>query len=117
MLCLHFGEYLPNRNFTAMRSSWADAVDLGLTTVGVPEDRLRLINHLMYRGSPIAIPEPLDFPSIGYLLGSEIVPALGALETANLAPLDPDVREAISEVKGWLEVCARSGSDLMCFYY
>jgi hypothetical protein len=107
MLCLHFGAQLPNQNFTAMDSSWADTVDLGLTTAGVPEEQLRMINHVMYRGSPIRIPEPDDFPSIGYLRGAEIGPALGALETANLSSLDSEVRKAIGEVKGWLEVCSR----------
>ena len=65
MLCLHFGEHLPNANFSAMRSSWADSVDLALAKAGVPEERLRMVNHLVYRGAPIPIPEPLDFPSIG----------------------------------------------------
>jgi hypothetical protein len=117
MLCLHFGEYLPNGNFTGMRSSWADTVDLGLARAGVPEEQLRLAHHLMGRGSPIPIPEPADFPFIGYLRGAEVGPALAAVGAANLDTLDPNVRDAINEVRGWLEVCSRSGSDLVCFYY
>jgi hypothetical protein len=117
MLCVHFGEELPNQCFWGMRSSWIEKVDNGLTTAGVPEEQLRLNRHLTCRGSPIPIPEPDDFPSIGYLLATEIGPALGALEAANLDTLDPKVREAISEIKLWMEVCARSSCDLMCFYY
>src|SRR4051794_3093150 len=30
MLCWHLGEHLPNGNFSPMRSSWADSVDLAL---------------------------------------------------------------------------------------
>jgi hypothetical protein len=117
MLCQHYGQFLPNQNFTAMDSDWAETVDLGLTTAGVPEEQLRLNNHLMCRGSPIRIPEPDDFPSIGYLREAEISPALGALETANFSRFDLDVQEAVKEVRGWLEVCSRAGCDLVCFYY
>ena len=67
LLCWHFGEGLPDRCFSAMRGDWADAVNRALAVAGVPRERFSLLDHLMYRGAPVAIPVPGDFPFIGYL--------------------------------------------------
>jgi hypothetical protein len=66
-ICRHFGEELPNEHWSAMPSGsdWARTVDRGLKAAGVPERVLRVEKHLMYRGSPIPIPEIEDFPGIG----------------------------------------------------
>src|SRR4051812_16539745 len=37
VLCWHFGKFLPNAHFSAMRLAWADRVDQGLSQAGVPE--------------------------------------------------------------------------------
>jgi hypothetical protein len=71
----------------------------------------------MYRGAPVAIPEPDDFPFIGYLKAAEVGPALRALRAADFAELSPEVREAVAELTGWLEACSRGASDLVCFYH
>ncbi len=117
MLCWHLGKHLPNAHFSSMDSDWADEVDRGLSRAGVPPETLALSWHLIYRGSPVAIPEPDDFPAIGYLRAVEVTPALRALESANLAALEPEVREAVRELIGWLEECSRSACDLVCFYH
>ena len=55
-LCLHFGERLPNREWSAMPSGceWVETVDRALDRAGVPENILRVAGHLINRGPPIA---------------------------------------------------------------
>jgi hypothetical protein len=83
----------------------------------VPRERFSLLDHLIYRGAPIALPEPGDFPFIGYLKAEEVGPALGAVEAADVSMLDRELREAVAEMRGWLGACAASTCDLVCFYY
>jgi hypothetical protein len=116
LLCWHFGKYLPNSHFSAMRSEWAKRVDEGLVRAGVPPETFSLWRHLMNRGSPIAIPQPEDWPFIGYLKAAEIGPALRAVKAADLTVLDAQVRDAVGELRGWLEVCSKAVWDLVCFY-
>lgn len=117
LLCWHFGEHLPNAHFSAMHHDWADQVDGELIGAGVPEEAFGLKRHLMYRGAPVAIPEPDDFPFIGYLKAAEVGPALRALRAADFAELSPEVRDAVEELRGWLEACSRGAFDLVSFYH
>ncbi len=117
MLCRQYGESLANSEFSSMHSDWIDKVDQGLAHAGIPEETLSLSRHLLYRGSPVAIPEPGDFPFIGYLKSNEIPPALQALETADLTVLEREVKESIDQLRSWLESSQKSQRDLVCFYY
>jgi hypothetical protein len=115
-VCRHFGDFLPNRNWSAMRSEWAHKADKALESAGVAEEALRL-SHLMNRGSPVPLPLIEDFPGIGYMTLKEIKAALSAFGEDQLAAVeDKELREALSEVRGWLETCEASGQDLICFY-
>jgi hypothetical protein len=118
-LCRHFGEDLPNAEWSAMPngSEWAQTVDRGLKAAGVPESVLRVGKHLMFRGAPIAIPEIEDFPGIGYLKLKEVKAAQKALEKAKLTAIkDKEVLASAQELQSWLQTCATSGRDLACFY-
>jgi hypothetical protein len=116
-ICSHFGSLLSNENWSAMPSpsKWAQKADKALESVGVDEKTLRL-SQLMYRGSPIPLPLIEDFPGIGYMTHKEIVAAVEAFSEDKLdAVKDEAVREALSEVRGWLWSCEDSGEDLICF--
>jgi hypothetical protein len=118
-LCRHFGETLPNGEWSAMPSGtrWAEAVDRELGNAGVPESVFRVGTHLLNRGAPIAIPEIDDFPGIGYLTRGEVKAAQAALRVAKLSSImDKEVLASIKEVQRWLQTCAESGRDLVCFY-
>jgi hypothetical protein len=118
-LCQHFGEELSNEHWSAMPSGseWGMTVDRGLKAAGVPESVLRVEKHLMYRGAPIAIPEIEDFPGIGYLKLKEVKAAQKALGQAKIAAVkDKEVLASIQEIQSWLQTCAASGRDLVCFY-
>jgi len=118
-LCRHFGEFLPNREWSAMPSGsdWAETVDEGLNAAGVAESVLRVGMHLMNRGAPIAIPDIDDFPAIGYLRLDEIKAAKTALEEAKVTDIkDKQVLASIQELQSWMHRCAESGRDMVCFY-
>src|SRR5262245_7817674 len=118
-ICRHFGEELPNEHWSAMPSGseWAGTVDRGLKTAGVSEGVLRVEKHLMYRGAPLAIPEIEDFPGIGYLKLKEVKAAQKALAQGKLTAVkDREVLASIQEIQSWLQTCADSGRDLVCFY-
>jgi hypothetical protein len=117
ILCRNYGKWLPNSEFTAMRNEWIDEVDRGLIESGIPEETLGVGRHITFRGSPVVIPRPEDWPSIGFLKLAEIIPALRALEVADLTALNREVKDSIEQLRGWLETSERSGCDLVCFYY
>ncbi len=115
-ICRHFGELLPNGEWSAMRSEWAEKADRALKAAGVGEKVLRL-SRLMSRGSPVPLPEIEDFPGIGYMDLPEIEAALAALPEDKLAAVkEKELRAALAEVLGWLQTCADSRRDLICFY-
>jgi hypothetical protein len=65
----------------------------------------------------VALPPIEDFPGIGYLTSAEAGTARAALAAANLTQLsDEGVAASIHQVQEWLNVCADSSSDLICFY-
>lgn len=116
-LCRRFGEWLPNRHWSAMRWEWIEEVDAFLAEAGVGEAALRVGHHLVGRGSPIPIPAIDDFPAIGYLSHAEIVavaPAVKALVDAD--PDSDDTHDAVAEMYGWFDHCLRGSVDLVCFY-
>jgi len=118
-LCRHFGGGLPNEQWSAMPSGseWVKTVDRGLKAAGVPENALRVEKHLMYRGAPITIPEIEDFPGIGFLNLKEVKVAHQAVGQAKVAAVkDKEVLGSIQEIQSWLQTCADSGRDLVCFY-
>jgi hypothetical protein len=117
-LCRHLGEELPNEAWSAMPSgsAWAEKADKALKAAGVAEKVLR-VNRLMYRGSPVPLPEVEDFPGIGYMRVNEIGAALEGFGEDKLAAVkDKELRASLAEVRGWLLACAGSGRDLICFY-
>jgi hypothetical protein len=122
MLCEHIGTVPEHDSWCTIRSAAFDAVDEVLETIGVPPAEFTTHKFLVNRGSPVAIPEPDDFPYIGYLERDEIRKLLGRLDPAKVeaAIRDADeqewLRTAIDELRSWLELCATTDRDLVCFY-
>ena len=100
-----------------MRSEWADQVHEAMKQAGIDEQTLSVNDHLMYRGSPIPIPEPGDFPFIGFLRNNEIGDAAKAIDSADLSDVDEEIRESVMQIRGWLKRCEERHCDLICFYY
>jgi hypothetical protein len=113
-LCEHFGEPLNNSEWSAMRGQWFDTVGEALVAAGVPATFSVL--NLAFRGSPVPIPEPDDFPGIGYFTPEEVPAAAAALDAADLGTMPEDVRKSVGQVRDWLGVCEETGRGLVCFY-
>src|SRR5262249_18290578 len=112
-LCLHLGEQLPHSNWHELAGSrWYKAIDQSIQSAGVPATVLS-IDHLTARGSPVPIPKYTDGPSIGYLKRFEIDKALTAFRDANVP--NEKIDEYAEDIRGWLQNCADSKRDLICF--
>jgi hypothetical protein len=116
-ICLHVGEVLPHDNWLDLRgSSWAKTLDKALKTSGIPAKMLSISKHLAGRGSPFKqIPKYDDNPSIGYLTATEIGAVLEALQNANFERVDDELRPNINDIRGWLQTCADTKRELICF--
>lgn len=113
LLCWHTGEFLSNRHWSYMHFNWFETVDDALRAAGVP---FSLTSHLFFRGSPISIPEPGDFPGIGYILNGEIATTMKTLGKP-LFDADMQVRTSVMEVRLWLATCRERRCDLVTFYH
>ena len=116
-LCWHFGELLDNSEWSPMRGQWSEQVDVAISRAGVPENTFSVEGHLMYRGSPIPIPEVPDFPFIGFLRKTELPEAAKSIAQCDRSKLGEDVERAIRQVEGWLDRARKLERDLFCFYY
>ena len=114
LLCEHFGEQLPNGQWSAMRSDWFTQVDAALVAAGLGG---LSVTGLAFRGPPVVLPDIPDFPAVGYLTRAEVVDNLTAFAEGRVAGVgDPELRAAVAQVQGWLQTCARNGRGLVTFY-
>ena len=121
LICWFLGDLLPNYEWDAIRSAWIDRVDHELGRIGVPENVLRLNSYLTYRHScqpQVPIPKNDDFPYIGYMTLAEINAALVELTLDRIARVpEPAPKNALLQLRSWLESSADQASDLVCFYH
>lgn len=115
-LCQHFGDFLDNGEWSAMRAEWFDTVQKALKKAGVSEKALSF-NQLVFRGPPVELPEIDDSPCIGYLTKAEIAKARAALTAADLSKVkNTDAVASIEQIISWLDTCAKKKCDLVCTY-
>ena len=121
MLCQFFGEFLPNDHWAGIKLSWAETVSDAILEAGVPNETFSIFDHLIYRGSPISIPDIEDFPYIGYVTFSEIPNILDSFTEKRIEAIKHDdateIRTSLAQVREWLETCQREKTDLVCFCY
>jgi hypothetical protein len=115
LLCEHFGKFLPNAPLLPIRLSFIDDVDGALREMGA-FDAVSL-SKLAYRGLPINLPSPDDFPMTGYMTPEEIRPALAQLSAAKYAGEDRDIAEAIDCIQSWLKAASDKQQALVSFVH
>jgi hypothetical protein len=115
LVCRQLGRALDNSAWSAKRGGWFDAVAAALRDAGVYSSALS-IEALAFRGAPVPLPHIDDFPSIGYLTKAEIGTARAALAAADLSRAPAEEATAIRQLREWLDTCAESNRDLVCFY-
>lgn len=117
-VCQHLGEELPRGDvWLELRgSTWRRTLDKALKDARVPAKTLSISKHLANRGSPYAaIPKYSGTPEIGYLKIGEIESAQVALRSATLKSVGTEEQECLADVHCWLQTCADSKRDLICF--
>lgn len=87
-------------------SEWIDQVDAALDDMAVPLS----IDALVYRGCPIPIPEPNDYPFIGVWTAQEIAEAKTALQNAEPTGPDAQIAETLQQIREWIDM-ARQQPD------
>ena len=74
-------------------------------------------NEFANAGSPVPLPEIIDFPGIGHLTCTELKPLAQALNGADLSVLaDRRVAQSVAEMRDWIQFCAEVDRDLVTFY-
>jgi hypothetical protein len=116
LVCRQIGKPLSNDAWTAVRDDWFVGVSTALRACGVNSSAFSA-RDLAFRGPPLALPSFEGFPNIGYLTSAEVGTARAALAAADLSHVDSEkVVASIRQVRDWLDVCAESNRDLVCFY-
>jgi hypothetical protein len=64
IICWHFGDTMDNDAWMHFDSGWFDEVEAGLQQAGVLSLSL---TSLIYRGPPVELPEPPDYPTLATL--------------------------------------------------
>jgi hypothetical protein len=124
LLCESLGTVPDHDAWCSIRSAAFDTVDAILKKIGIDPKSFATHTFLVSRGAPVLIPKADDFPFIGYLERKEIPAILGRLDSAKVeAEIKGEdkyeqewIHEAIGELRGWLEACAKDDRDLICFY-
>jgi predicted DNA-binding WGR domain protein len=68
VVCRSLGEWLPNSAFSAMGSEYFETLDRALEKA----KSKRKVASIVFRGSPVRLPEIEDFPAIGWLSADEV---------------------------------------------
>lgn len=110
-ICAAVGSELPAIYDIVGTGDWSDEVDQALKQAGAP---VRL-TQLMYGGSPVPIPEPDDFPSIGNWSPAQVQAASAALKIADLAG-DTEMAHTLRQIQGWSDIaCNQPQTSLIGF--
>ncbi len=111
-MCGHLGRELPNICPIAGASEWIEEVDEFLKSQGVTIS----LNDLVMCGSPVPIPQPDDYPFIGFWPAEEVPAALASIRGVDLAPLDQEMAETIEQMRQWLEETVKTpGASVVGF--
>jgi hypothetical protein len=93
---------------------WFEEIQKALALLAIPLN----LPHLIYRGPLFAIPDPDDFPGMGYWTAEEIRAADEVFRGLDLDRLDAsttaqvkDVRDALEDIRAWIASAAERPGD------
>ena len=114
-LCMALGAET-ERSWTQIARShdWFKEIDAALAAL-----RINLkITGLLYRGALINIPEPADYPALGWWTADEVAAAAIAFEALDLNRLDGEIKkqvervsDAIEDIRSWIAVASDRPGD------
>lgn len=115
LICEHFGKFMPNAPLYPIPLSLIDEVDDALRVMGVFE--AVSLSSLSYRGLPVELPRPDDFPMTGYLSTDEVRIAHERLGSATYGGDNRDISEAIDCIRDMLQLASDRGHAMMSFFH
>jgi hypothetical protein len=114
ILCDVWGAPLRNDGWYGIRYGWFDTVTAAVSQAGGSYD----FSDLICGGPGVPVPSPDDFPRMGHVRHGQLRATVDRLAGADLAAIeDADVRTAVTQARGWLQLCLQDDTDLVCFYH
>jgi hypothetical protein len=115
LVCEHFGKFMPNAPLLPIRLQFIDDVDDALREMGVFE--VVSLSKLAYRGLPLDLPPPDDFPMTGHMTSAEVRIARERLDAATYGGDHRDIAEAIDCIRDWLQAASDRGHAMVSFVH
>ena len=115
LICEHFGKFMPNAPLYPIPLSLIDEVDDALRVMGVFE--AVSLSSLSYRGLPVELPRPDDFPMTGYLSTDEVRIAHERLGSATYGGDNRDISEAIDCIRDLLQLASDRDHAMVSFVH
>jgi hypothetical protein len=115
LICEHFGKFMPNAPLLPIALEFIDEVDDALREMGV-FDAVSL-SKLAYRGLPVDLPSPDDFPMAGYMTSDEVRAAREQLDAATYGGDHGDIAEAIDCIRDLLRAASGKGHAVVSFFH
>jgi len=115
LICEHFGKFMPNAPLLPISLSFIEEVDDALRDMGVFE--VISLSNLAYRGLPVDLPRPDDFPMTGYMTSAEVRVARERLDAATYGGDHTDIAEAIDCIRDMLQVVSDKGHGVLSFVH
>ncbi len=104
-------------SFCSIHWAWAEEVDEAIKQAGVSEKQFGFVQHLFCRGPALRFAGIIEPPiSMGWLSLAQVRRALKAFDRADFSELEPEVGEAVEEIRSWLLTCDKMERDLASFY-
>lgn len=128
ILAFHFGESVVSSAYESLRSSfyWERVVAESARRRGIDTQLLSPKSIFFHRGSPYAVPDSTDFPSIGYLTADEASELKEKLLSSGLVPIQEVPLEfeseehwgevALVQLLNWVTNATRAGHGVMTVY-
>lgn len=124
MLCEHLGTQPFHDSWCSIRLAAFDATDKNLADLGIAAGDFSTKEFFTSRGAPVPLPEPDDFPFMGYLTNAEIAALRAKLDKSRIENLSDNEEEdfdewdkaALQELINWLDLAEKEQSDLATFY-
>ena len=114
-ICEQSGDAMPNDAWMPMHFPFFDTVQAAFVAAGATAFS---VHDVVMNDPPVAFPPVDDFPMVGYTPLAKVPKLLSAARAADPErEPDPDVREAMEQMVGWLAACASRQKDLICFYH
>lgn len=113
----HFGNFLSNGSLYPVSVGYEDEIDKGLASIGVTAVSLSDIAYGRIPG--VTLPRVDDFPGKGAWTAEQVAAAHAQFAAAPPLPegTDSDIRDAVADVRAWVNAAHEKGWGVIGFYH